>query len=41
VTTNGGSCAANCTKNSDCASNCCAPLSNESVSVCSAPQFCP
>ena len=40
VTTNGGSCAANCTANTDCMSGCCAPLNNSSVSVCSAPQFC-
>ena len=41
VATNGGTCAAICTSNSQCQSGCCAPLSNASVSVCSAPQFCP
>lgn len=40
VTTNGGSCAANCYFNSDCVSNCCAPLYNSTLSVCSAYQFC-
>jgi hypothetical protein len=40
VTTNGGSCASLCTVNADCLSGCCAPLSNASVSVCSAFQFC-
>jgi hypothetical protein len=40
VTTNGGSCASICTLGSQCVSGCCAPLTNASISVCSAPQFC-
>jgi hypothetical protein len=40
VGTNGGTCAAVCTENSECESGCCAPLTNASVSVCSADQFC-
>jgi len=40
VGTNGGTCAAICTSDTECESGCCAPLSNASVSVCSAGQFC-
>jgi len=39
VTTNGGTCAATCTSDSQCQSGCCAPLSTGG-SVCSAVQFC-
>ena len=41
VGTNGGSCAFICTKTTDCTSMCCAPLTNSTLSVCSARQFCP
>jgi hypothetical protein len=34
VTTNGGSCAASCTQDSQCASGCCTQLSNAAESVC-------
>jgi len=44
VTANGGAsatCANECSRNVDCVSGCCAPLTNANASVCSARQFCP
>jgi hypothetical protein len=35
------SCTQECTKPSDCATNCCVPLSNISKSVCLDARYCP
>jgi len=40
-TVTGTTCAARCAINSQCISNCCAPLQNTGDLVCSPPQFCP